>query len=100
MPAIDTWTIVDTVRPGSHVNALSQYQNRSAFLVSWGPDVGVTDIASYTIQSNAGAAGWTNWLVGTPATAGTFTASCQGFYPFRSIPTDLAANCQCHPASN
>src|SRR5881296_3438548 len=65
--ANDTWTIVDTVRPGSHVNALSQYQNRSAFLVSWGPDVGVTDIASYTIQSNAGAAGWTNWLVGTTA---------------------------------
>src|SRR5947209_1220628 len=48
--ANDTWTIVDTVRPGSHVNALSQYQNRSAFLVSWGPDVGVTDIASYPIQ--------------------------------------------------
>src|SRR2546422_420262 len=90
--ANDTWTIVDTVRPGSHVNALSQYQNRSAFLVSWGPDVGVTDIASYTIQSNAGAAGWTNWLVGTTATSGTFTASGQGIYAFRSIATDHAGN--------
>src|SRR3989449_4602068 len=90
--ANDTWTIVDTVRPGSHVNALSQYQNRSAFLVSWGPDVGVTDIASYTIQSNAGAAGWTNWLVGTTATSGTFTASGQGIYAFRSVATDPAGN--------
>src|SRR5213594_1719369 len=98
--ANDTWTIVDTVRPGSHVNALSQYQNRSAFLVSWGPDVGVTDIASYTIQSNAGAAGWTNWLVGTTATSGTFTASGQGIYAFRSIATDAAGNVEVPPASN
>src|SRR5438445_1301877 len=44
--ANDTWTMVDTVGPGSHVNTLGQYENRSAFLVSWGPDVGVTDIAS------------------------------------------------------
>src|SRR3989441_2092046 len=58
--ANDTWTIVDTVRPGCHVNGLSQYQNRSSFTVSCGPDAGVTDIASYTIQYNAGAAGWTN----------------------------------------
>src|SRR2546422_375502 len=98
--ANDTWTIVDTVRPGSHVNVLSQYQNRSAFLVSWGPDVGVTDIASYTIQSNAGAAGWTNWLVGTTATSGTFTASGQGIYAFRSIATDAAGNVEVPPASN
>src|SRR5438445_74254 len=98
--ANDTWTIVDTVRPGSHVNALSQYHNRSAFLVSWGPDAGVTDIASYTIQSNAGAAGWTNWLVGTTATSGTFTASGQGIYAFRSIATDAAGNVEVPPASN
>src|SRR3989449_958139 len=57
--ANDTWTTVDTIRPGSHVNGLSQYQNRSTFTVSWGPDAGVTDVVSYTIQYNAGAA-WTN----------------------------------------
>src|SRR3989475_784372 len=91
--ANDTWTIVDTVRPGSHVNALSQYQNRSAFLVSWGPDVGVTDIASYTIQSNAGAAGWTNWLVATAATtSGSFTGQDGHTYQFRSVATDHAGN--------
>src|SRR3989449_959551 len=91
--ANDTWTIVDTVRPGSHVNALSQYQNRSAFLVSWGPDVGVTDIASYTTQSNAGAAGWTDWLVATAATtSGSFTGQDGHTYQFRSVATDHAGN--------
>src|SRR5207245_6457154 len=98
--ANDTWTTVDTVRPGSHVNALSQYQNRSSFTVSWGPDVGVTDIVSYTIQYNAGAAGWTNWLVGTTATSGTFTAAGQGLYAFRSIATDAAGNVEVPPAGN
>src|SRR2546422_994317 len=98
--ANDTWTTVDTVRPGSHVNALSQYQNRTSFTVSWGPDVGVTDIVSYTIQYNAGAAGWTNWLVGTTATSGTFTAAGQGLYAFRSIATDAAGNVEVPPAGN
>jgi len=98
--ANDTWTMVDTVGPGSHVNTLGQYENRSAFLVSWGPDVGVTDIASYTIQYNAGAAGWTDWLVGTTATSGTFMASGQGIYAFRSIATDHAGNREVPPAAN
>ena len=98
--ANDTWTMVDTVGPGSHVNTLGQYENRSAFLVSWGPDVGVTDIASYTIQYNAGAAGWTDWLVGTTATSGTFTASGQGIYAFRSIATDHAGNREVPLAAN
>src|SRR3989442_10371475 len=75
--ANDTWTIVDTVRPGSHVNGLSQYQNRSSFTVSWGPDAGVTDIVSYTIQYSAGTA-WTNWLVDTTTTSGTFAAGGEG----------------------
>src|SRR3989442_61852 len=98
--ANDTWTTVDTVRPGSHVNALSQYQNRTSFTVSWGPDVGVTDIVSYTIQYNAGAAGWTNWLVGTTPTPGTVTAARQGLYAFRSIATDAAGNVEVPPARN
>src|SRR2546422_883071 len=67
--ANDTWTTVDTIRPGSHVNGLSQYQNRSTFTVSWGPDAGVTDVVSYTMQYNTGAA-WTNWLVDNTATTG------------------------------
>src|SRR5207244_132200 len=98
--ANDRWPMVDTVGPGSHVNTLGQYENRSAFLVSWGPDVGVTDIASYTIQYNAGAAGWTDWLVGTTATSGTFMASGQGIYAFRSIATDHAGNREVPPAAN
>ena len=96
----DTWTTVDTVRPGSHVNALSQYENRSAFTVSWGPEAGVTDIVSYTVQYNAGAAGWTNWLVDTTATSQTFPASGQGTYAFRSIARDAAGNIEVPPAGN
>src|SRR5438093_1082826 len=32
--ANDTWTTVDTIRPGSHANGLTQYQDRRAFTVS------------------------------------------------------------------
>src|SRR5437870_5006017 len=74
--ANDTWTMVDTVGPGSHVNTLGQYENRSAFLVSWGPDVGVTDR-----------------LVATAATtSGTFTGQDGHTYQFRSVATDHAGN--------
>src|SRR3989441_897439 len=90
--ANDTWTIVDTVRPGSHVKTLGQYQNRSSFTVSWAPDAGVTDIVSYTIQYNAGAVGWRDWLVNTTATSGTFAAGGQGVYQFRSKAKDAAGN--------
>src|SRR5438552_1293137 len=90
--ANDTWTTVDTLRPGSHVNPLSAYKNTNSFTVSWAPDAGVTDIASYTIQYNAGAAGWTNWLVDTTATSGTFVSTGQGVYAFRSNATDRAGN--------
>jgi len=97
--ANDTWTTVDTIRPGSHANGLSQYQNRSTFTVSWGPDVGVTDIVSYTLQYNAGAA-WTNWLVDTTTTTGTFSAGGQGIYAFRAIAKDAAGNVEVPPATN
>src|SRR2546425_1015754 len=97
--ANDTWTTVDTIRPGSHVNGLSQYQNRSTFTVSWGPDAGVTDVVSYTIQYNAGAA-WTNWLVDTTTTSGTFSASGQGIYAFRAIAKDAAGNVEVPPVTN
>src|SRR6266705_4656559 len=72
--ANDTWTMVDTVGPGSHVNTLGQYE--------------------------AGAAGWTDWLGGTTATSGTFMASGQGIYAFRSIATDHAGNREVPPAAN
>src|SRR2546426_2186268 len=90
--ANDTWTIVDTVRPGSHRHTLGQYQNRSSFTVSWAPDAGVTDIVSYTIQYNAGAVGWRDWLVNTTATSGTVAAGGQGVYQFPSKAKDAAGN--------
>src|SRR3989475_3257446 len=89
--ANNTWTTVDTVRPGSHVNSLSPYQNSASFLVSWAPDAGVTGIATYTIQYNLGT-GWTNWLIGTTATSATFNSGNQGAIAFRSIATDRAGN--------
>ena len=97
----DTWTIVDTVRPGSRVNPLPTYENTSSFLVSWAPDVGVTDIASYTIQYRHQGGPWTDWLVGTTLTSETFTADPSwGLYEFRSIATDRAGNVESAPAGN
>src|SRR2546430_865522 len=95
----ESFVTVDKIRPGSHVNGLSQYQNRSTFTVSWGPDAGVTDVVSYTIQYNAGAA-WTNWRVDTTTTSGTFSASGQGVYAFRAIAKDAAGNVEVPPATN
>ncbi|TLZ58502.1 MAG: hypothetical protein E6K15_00765, partial [Methanobacteriota archaeon] len=97
--ANNTWTIVDTVRPGSHVNTLAAYQNTLSFVVSWAPDPGVTDIAAYRIQYNAGS-GWVDWLPDTHATSGTFTASSQGPYAFRSLARDAAGNVELPPAGN
>ena len=97
--ANDTWTIVDTVRPGSHVNPLPTYENTLSFLVTWAPDAGVTDIATYTIQYNLGT-GWTNWLVGTTATSATFNSGNQGPIAFRSIATDRAGNVEVAPTGN
>jgi hypothetical protein len=95
----DTWTIVDTVRPGSHVQELGTYQTSLSFLVSWAPDPSVTDIQTYTVQYNSGS-GWKNWLVNTDATSGTFFAISQGVHGFRSIATDAAGNTEFEPATN
>jgi hypothetical protein len=98
--ANDTWTIVDTVRPGSAVAALPTYETTASFLVSWAPDGGVADIVSYTIQYNRGT-GWLDWLVGTSVTSAMFTASpAFGVYQFRSLATDAAGNVEVPPAGN
>jgi len=96
----DSWTIVDTTRPGSAVAPLAAWQTSASFLLSWAPDPGVTDIASYTVQYNNGG-GWTDWLVGTTLTSATFTASpASGVVQFRSIATDRAGNTETPPAGN
>src|SRR3989440_640884 len=97
--ANNTWTLIDTLTPGSHVNTLPQYKNSMSFVVTWAPDTGVTDIAAYTVQYNAGS-GWVNWLVGTTSTAATFTAPLEGIYAVRSIATDRAGNQEVAPSLN
>ena len=98
--ANETWTIVDTVRPGSAVATLPAYTTTASFMVSWAPDPGVTDIARYTVQYNNGA-GWTNWLVDVTVTSAVFTASPpSGVYQFRSLATDRAGNVEVAPATN
>src|SRR5438309_1652559 len=97
--ANNTWTLVDTLTPGSHVNTLPQYKNSMSFAVTWAPDTGVTDIATYTVQYNAGS-WWVNWLVGTTSTSATFTAPLEGIYAFRSIATDRAGNREVPPSLN
>ncbi len=98
--ANDTWTILDTVRPGSHVDPLGTWQTSASFLVSWMPDANVTDIVSYSVQYNRGS-GWVDWLVDTTLTNSTFTASpAWGVYEFRSIATDIAGNVEVAPPTN
>ncbi|MGQ0796673.1 MAG: OmpL47-type beta-barrel domain-containing protein, partial [Methanobacteriota archaeon] len=99
--ANDTWTIVDTTRPGSRVDPLAAYTNTSTFLVTWAPDAGVVDIATFTIQYRRNGGPWTDWLVGTTLTSGTFAADPpSGLYEFRSIATDVAGNVEIPPAVN
>jgi hypothetical protein len=95
----NTWTLIDTIPPSSHVNPLTAYKNSMSFTVTWAPDAGVTDIATYTIQYNSGS-GWVNWIVGTTSTSGTFTAPSEGVYAFRSIAIDRAGNWEIPPAGN
>jgi hypothetical protein len=95
----NTWTFVDTIPPGSHVNPLPQYENSLSFVVSWGPDAGITDIATYTIQYNTGS-GWVNWIVRTTSRSATFTAPAEGNYAFRSIAIDRAGNWQIPRSGN
>ncbi len=98
--ANDTWTIVDTARPASQVASLSPWTTLATFLVSWAPEPGTMDIASYTIQYN-NSGGWTNWLVDTAQTSALFTASpAWGVYQFRSISNDAAGNVELLPATN
>jgi hypothetical protein len=93
-----TWTIVDTTRPASRIVALPVYETALSFTVTWAPETGVTDIEKYTIQYNAGS-GWVSWVT-TASTSGTFTATAQGVYAFRSIATDHAGNMESAPSGN
>ncbi len=87
----DTWTIVDTVAPASHVITLTPYQMSRAFTVRWAPDTGVTDISNYTIQVNTGS-GWTDWLTNTTLTSATYAATADGPIAFRAVARDFAGN--------
>ena len=89
--ANDTWTVVDTVAPGSQEHALPSYETSVPIAVTWGPDAGVTDVRAYTVEYDAGA-GWVTWLDNTTATSGTFSAALQGPIAFRSQATDFAGN--------
>lgn len=95
----DTWTIVDTTLPGSHVNELPTYETSLSFTVTWAPDAGVNDIFAYDIQANTGT-GWRDWLTGVHGTSATYTATSQGVHQFRSIAIDQAGNREPTPAGN
>ncbi len=97
--ANNTWTTVDTALPGSHADPLPAYETSRAFSVSWAPDPGVTDIAQYSIEVNAGS-GWTLWTTATAAGSLLFNAPSDGTYAFRSIARDAANNLEPAPATN
>ncbi len=89
--ANNTWTIVDTVAPATHVLALPRYETSLTFTVAWAPDTGVTDVANYTVQVDTGS-GWSDWVTNTTTSSGTYTAAAQGPIAFRTLAFDFAGN--------
>src|SRR5437867_2584420 len=90
----DSWTIVDVTPPDSRVTNLPAYENTLQFAIAWGPVVGTTDIAAYSVQWKDGANPWTD-LVGytnTTATSAAFLGQGAHVYAFRTIARDRAGN--------
>src|SRR5206468_5115110 len=95
----DSWTIVDVTPPDSRVTNLPAYENSLQFAIAWGPVVGTTDIAAYSVQWKDGANPWTD-LVGytnTTAMGATFVGQDAHLYAFRSIARDRAGNAESVP---
>jgi hypothetical protein len=88
---------IDNTAPTSHVSPLNRYTITLEVALTWGPDEGVTDIGTYTIQvydENAATPAWQDipTLTEVTLTSGTFTAQEGHTYHFRSRATDQAGN--------
>ena len=94
------WGTLDAQPPTSSVNRLPPY---TGFLdtISWsGQDVGPAGIWSYDVQYRDGESGvWTDWLLNTPYTSGSFSGVAGHTYYFRCRARDRAGNLEPYPST-
>lgn len=88
---------VDTVCPSSHLEPLPRYTTSLEVQLRWGPDEGVADIATYTIQvydERATSPAWQDIanLTEVAETSGTYAGEDGHTYRFRSKASDNAGN--------
>jgi dipeptidyl aminopeptidase/acylaminoacyl peptidase len=87
------WQTTDVSAPSSQVTTLPAW-SEATFPVHWsGTDVGLAGIKSYDVQVRDGVSGtWTDWLLDTEQTSGSFTGQNGHTYYFRSRALDYAYN--------
>jgi hypothetical protein len=97
--------ILDTVAPTSSAFSPATTM-RLSFMVSWSGSDGLSGVESYDVQYRVGTGGtWTNWLIGTSHTSGTFgpvnpVSTLRGkTYYFRVRAHDFAGNVEPYPSS-
>ncbi|MEW5985988.1 MAG: hypothetical protein AB1791_05090 [Chloroflexota bacterium] len=95
------WQTTDIQIPSSSVNALPA-ESPGPIPVTWsGSDSGSSGIDSYDVQVKVGSSGaWTDWLLTTTATSGSYSGVGGSTYYFRSRARDNAYNLEAYPAGH
>jgi lysophospholipase L1-like esterase len=87
--------ITDSVPPyEAHVTPLPPAQI-APFSVSWGGQDACADVVAYNVQYSPGGVDWTDWLIGTASTSGSFDPTSPLYgqtYYFRAQAQDEAGN--------
>jgi len=96
----DIFTRVDSLPPSSGVNTLPP-TSPSTFLVRWSSfdSVDGPNTALFDVQYREGEGVWTDWIVGTPGTAGLFQGQPGKSYSFRVRALDYAGNQSEYPST-
>jgi spore germination protein YaaH len=87
--------VTDVHPPNGGVRTLPLVTDTLAVPVSWFALDYQSGMARYNVQARAwGASSWTNWLVGTTATSGTWIGQADTVYEFRVQGIDRSGNAQ------
>ncbi len=89
--AITDAFLTDKTGPVTGIRMLNGTQRDEGFTVSWaGTDA--TGVASYDVQVSTDGGPWTDWLLGTTATSGTWLGQDGHGYAFRTRGRDTKGN--------
>ncbi len=89
--AITDAFLTDKTGPVTGIRMLNGTQRDEGFTVSWtGTDA--TGVASYDVQVSTDGGAWTDWLLGTTTTSGTWLGNDGHGYAFRSRGRDTKGN--------